>query len=52
MHLEHFHKWQPPLNSFVFILIRHTHALILKQNYPFNSQVVTFCVHFVVTRQA
>ena len=28
--IDHFHKWQPPLHSIAFMLIRPT-ALILKQ---------------------
>ena len=38
--IDHFHKWQPPLHSVAFMLIRPT-ALILKQ---------IFFLKFVVAR--
>ena len=44
--IAHFHKWQPLLHSFVFILIRPT-ALVLKQIFFWNLLVVTRLVGLI-----
>ena len=38
--IDHFHKWQPLLHSFVFMLVRPT-ALILKQKFFRNLLVIS-----------